>query len=271
MFLEKESTPMKKILILIALSIFVSACKHPQENTPATTLKRKGIFSANSLSQLSLFNMQNANADIVLRYSGALTDWGSGNTSVSAIGNAVFTNDSLPEAVSSVSVNGVALTIDSSSLIYSTLSDAAFANPNTANWSVTGYEGSNFTENSSSPSTISITSPHPGDTVSASAGFTATYSGSNGGDLIANVSFDPASNMAAGDTATAMNGTGTFETTLSDVGSAAFTSGNLAGITNGWVNLDLTHWEFNIDTLTNGKTVINRVTYGSNIYIYLKP
>jgi hypothetical protein len=263
---------MKKYSMLIALLIIVGGCKDSSNNTPqVNTLKVKGHFLANSLSQLAMFDMQNAQADVVLNYAGALTNWGSGNTSPSAVANAVFTNDSIPETVSSISVNGVALIIDTVSSIYSTLSTAAYANPNAADWSVTGYEGSNFTINSSLPSTLSITSPSPGDTVSASAGFTVSYSGSNGGDLITDVSFDPSVNMAAGDSSVAVMGTGFFETTVSDAGSVTLTSGNLTGITNGWVNLDLTHWEFDIDTLTNGRTVISRTTYGSNIYVYLKP
>jgi hypothetical protein len=160
---------MRKKTLLTLLALIALSCKPASESAPQQHLKVKSQFSANSLSQLSAFNLQNANANVLLRYSASLTDWGSGNTTPTAIANAVFTNDSVPEMVNTVTINGHTLHLDSSSYIYDSQDPAAFSTPNSVDWSIMGYEGNTFSDNSSKPSTLTIISPHPGDTVSATS------------------------------------------------------------------------------------------------------
>ena len=103
------------------------------------------------------------------------------------------------------------------------------------------------------------------------SGFTVSYDGYDGGDLNVNLSFDPSTNFAEGDTALARTGTGSSVSTVTDNGGVSFGASDLSGITPGFVDINISHWEFHIDTLTNGRTVVARSSYSTDTYLYLTP
>lgn len=255
--MNKTSFPMNKTslvrlakveALILALFVFLaSGCKQTVSPNKATS----GGFPLSDY--ISLGDIHAAGIDTTA-IDGAL--WFSvendqGNDTGASAG-AVFGDSARSKivGVSSVSVNSQALTQASGGSIYNNMSNAVFnsASPTSASWSVSGYQGGSLTDAATVPALMNVTNLSPGDTVSASSGFTVDYTNHAGGDLLATASFDGTFTRIWGDSAISQSGHGGTSKYSTDNGSISFSSSDLSGITTGgFISVVLVHYEYHVN------------------------
>ena len=186
---------------------------------------------------------------------------------------AVFTGDTSGVDVSTVSVNGFGFSEQSTGQ-YVCYDSSAWGTTGIAQCIVTGYDSANVNHSLSEPLELIFSGVRPGDTVSASSGISLSYSGSMGGDLITEASFDPANTSSlGGDSSTAATGVGYKSVIHTDNGTATMSTGDLSSFTtNGYITFKITHWSYDVDSTSVGsKRVGLLASYSTTIPLYLKP
>jgi len=146
-------------------------------------------------------------------------------------------------------------------------------NPPFAIWSIKGYANRNFSDTIAIPGKMFPLNLHGGDTVSRSQGFTMTYSGSSGGDLVGNLSF---SRAASGpDSAAIMDGTGVYAAAVrhgDDNGTITFTPLDLASFKPGsYMKASVKHWLLHYHRITNGDFLCFVSQTFTAVELYVKP
>jgi hypothetical protein len=199
-----------------------------------------------------------------------------GVTQVDANASAVFMDaTNLHQAsVTSATAAGYSLSLPPSSVVYTKVNSAMYSSaPSTIAWAVSGYQGGSISDLDTLPSAINITNHSAGDTVSKSAGFSISYTGYDGGDVIAVASYDAGLTIAyLGTSATYKTGQGAYTENGSDNGSISFPSSDLSNFSTGnIIRVSVKHWEYHPTTSSNGIKVGVASLISEDIPLYLAP
>lgn len=256
--------------VVLTLLLFVVGCDMPAPS------ERKKDSPFDAISGYQLISSYNDTLSAFLRYSGSIVMGPNNVNSKVAVANAIFLDSTLSAFVdpASVSCNSNSLSRNSTETVYSQGHSDLYIGKSNAAWSITGYQGSNYSFSDALPSDLVITNLKAGDTVSKAAGFTVNYNGgAAGGDLAIAAFYD------AGLTRYYVNpaepwdgGSGEFHSVTPDDGSITYTSGNLSGITTGkMIKVVLTHWGYAKHNSMNNRKIGALRTISVEIPLYLAP